>query len=297
MGSKGRYLKKSTKCCWPIGNKEPWVKYTPPTLLSQSKLALTARNRLGQQWRSEDARGDNLSLQHGSIQGDAVMVEASAVGPHLEHHLHHSVPSQARARCLELLGIEDIVRLRRKLHDGHCCWRIIQLLTLCWSDNEWALHISIPRIFAGQNWRNFHPYISQISYVGGGFSRPTLHPAHHISANFQRTKQLFVQQELTSDHACHQKPNPSRETFPLSHLRLYNLTSWHPSSAAESLFKIWIANSCTWFKCGVSMTFIHFPIILQIGNNLSQLKGTGYPSWIFFKGQKLKQYLFPYKFR
>jgi hypothetical protein len=31
--------------------------------------------------------------------------------------------------------------------------------------------------------------------VGGGFSRPTLHPAHHISANFQRTKQLFVQQE------------------------------------------------------------------------------------------------------
>jgi hypothetical protein len=30
--------------------------------------------------------------------------------------------------------------------------------------------------------------------VGGGFSRPTLHPAHHISANFQRTKQLFVQQ-------------------------------------------------------------------------------------------------------
>ncbi len=39
------------------------------------------------------------------------------------------------------------------------------------------------------------PYISQIFYVGGGFSRPTLHPAHHISANFQRTKQLFVQQK------------------------------------------------------------------------------------------------------
>ncbi len=40
------------------------------------------------------------------------------------------------------------------------------------------------------------PCISQIFYVGGGFSRPTLHPAHPISANFQRTKQLFVQQEL-----------------------------------------------------------------------------------------------------
>ncbi len=33
MGSKGRYLKKSTKSCWPIRGKETWVKYTPLTLL------------------------------------------------------------------------------------------------------------------------------------------------------------------------------------------------------------------------------------------------------------------------
>jgi hypothetical protein len=47
--------------------------------------------------------------------------------------------------------------------------------------------------FSLAGFANNLPYISQISYVGGGFSRPTLHPAHHMSANFQRTKQLFVQ--------------------------------------------------------------------------------------------------------
>ncbi len=46
MGCNGRYLKKSTKCCWPIRSKETSVKYTPLTLLSQRKLALTARNTL-----------------------------------------------------------------------------------------------------------------------------------------------------------------------------------------------------------------------------------------------------------
>jgi hypothetical protein len=44
MGSKGRYLKQSTKPCWPLRSKESWTKYTP--LLSQRKLALTARNTL-----------------------------------------------------------------------------------------------------------------------------------------------------------------------------------------------------------------------------------------------------------
>ncbi len=46
MGSKGRYLKKSTKPCWPIRSKETWTKYTPTALLSKSKLAWTARNTL-----------------------------------------------------------------------------------------------------------------------------------------------------------------------------------------------------------------------------------------------------------
>jgi hypothetical protein len=43
MGSKGRYLKKSTKPCWPVESKETWTKYTPTTLLSQHKLTFTAR--------------------------------------------------------------------------------------------------------------------------------------------------------------------------------------------------------------------------------------------------------------
>ncbi len=46
MGSMGRYLKKSTKPCWPIRSKETWTKYTPTTFLSQRKLALTAINTL-----------------------------------------------------------------------------------------------------------------------------------------------------------------------------------------------------------------------------------------------------------
>ena len=50
--------------------------------------------------------------------------------------------------------------------------------------------------FLPAGFANNSPYISQIFYVGGEFSRPTLHPAHHISANFQRTKQLFVQQKI-----------------------------------------------------------------------------------------------------
>ncbi len=46
MGSKGRYLKKCHKACWPTKSKETWTKYTTTTLLSQRKLALTARNTL-----------------------------------------------------------------------------------------------------------------------------------------------------------------------------------------------------------------------------------------------------------
>jgi hypothetical protein len=46
MGSKGRYLKKSTNPCRPIKSKKTWTKYTPLTLLSNRKLALTARNKL-----------------------------------------------------------------------------------------------------------------------------------------------------------------------------------------------------------------------------------------------------------
>jgi hypothetical protein len=42
MGSKGRYLKKGPEPCRPIRSKEIWIKYTPLTLLSQSKLTLTA---------------------------------------------------------------------------------------------------------------------------------------------------------------------------------------------------------------------------------------------------------------
>jgi hypothetical protein len=46
--SKGRYLKKCSKPCWPIKGKETWTKYgtTSVTLLSQRKLALTERNTL-----------------------------------------------------------------------------------------------------------------------------------------------------------------------------------------------------------------------------------------------------------
>ncbi len=43
LGRKGRYLKKSPKPCWPIRSKETWTKCTPTTLISQRKLALTAR--------------------------------------------------------------------------------------------------------------------------------------------------------------------------------------------------------------------------------------------------------------
>ncbi len=43
MGSKDRYLKKCPKHRWPIRIKETCTKYTPLTLLSQRKLALTAR--------------------------------------------------------------------------------------------------------------------------------------------------------------------------------------------------------------------------------------------------------------
>jgi hypothetical protein len=44
--SKDRYLKKCPKPCWPIRNQDTWTKYTPVTLLSQCKLALTGRNTL-----------------------------------------------------------------------------------------------------------------------------------------------------------------------------------------------------------------------------------------------------------
>jgi hypothetical protein len=46
VGSKGRYLKKCPKPCWPIRSKETWTKYTPLTILNQRKLALTLRNTL-----------------------------------------------------------------------------------------------------------------------------------------------------------------------------------------------------------------------------------------------------------
>ncbi len=46
MGNKGRYLKKCPKPWWPIRSEERWTQYTPTTLLSQRKLALTARNKL-----------------------------------------------------------------------------------------------------------------------------------------------------------------------------------------------------------------------------------------------------------
>ncbi len=46
MGSKGRYLKKCPKPCWPIRIRETLTKYTPLSLLSQRKLAVTASNTL-----------------------------------------------------------------------------------------------------------------------------------------------------------------------------------------------------------------------------------------------------------
>ncbi len=46
MGSKGRYLKKCPKPCWPIKSKGTWTKYTPLTLLSHRNFALTTRNTL-----------------------------------------------------------------------------------------------------------------------------------------------------------------------------------------------------------------------------------------------------------
>ncbi len=44
--SKGQYLKKCPNPAVPIRSKETWTKYTPLTLLSQRKLALTARNTI-----------------------------------------------------------------------------------------------------------------------------------------------------------------------------------------------------------------------------------------------------------
>jgi hypothetical protein len=46
MGSKGQYLTKCLKSCLPIRSKETWTKYTPLTLLSQCKLALTATKKI-----------------------------------------------------------------------------------------------------------------------------------------------------------------------------------------------------------------------------------------------------------
>ncbi len=39
MESKGRYLKKSPKPCWPIKSKETWIKYALLAQISQRKLA------------------------------------------------------------------------------------------------------------------------------------------------------------------------------------------------------------------------------------------------------------------
>ncbi len=64
-----------------------------PPYLEVARPRLVREPVLGQHWRSENARGVDLRLQHGPVQGDAVMVEASAIGPHLEHHLHDGVAS------------------------------------------------------------------------------------------------------------------------------------------------------------------------------------------------------------
>ncbi len=61
--------------------------------LEVARPRLVGKPVLGQNRRSEDTRGVDLRLQHGPIQGDAVVIEAPAVGPHLEHHLHDSVAS------------------------------------------------------------------------------------------------------------------------------------------------------------------------------------------------------------
>ncbi len=64
-------------------------------------------------------------------------------------------------------------------------------------------------------------------------------------------------------------------------IAVYGVTSWTPTSV--------LINICCWelvknLHCpflhlvqesGASITFLHFPIIFQIGNNLRQLKGTG----------------------
>ncbi len=62
------------------------------------------------------------------------------------------------------------------------------------SERVSPLHRYFCGFFADSIWWNFS-FISQIFYVGGGFSCPSLRPAQHTSANVQRTKQLFVQQK------------------------------------------------------------------------------------------------------
>ncbi len=44
IGSKARYLKKSTKCCWPIRSKETWVKYTPLTCSANANSHYQEKN-------------------------------------------------------------------------------------------------------------------------------------------------------------------------------------------------------------------------------------------------------------
>jgi hypothetical protein len=46
MGSKGWYLKKFLKLCWPIRITETSTKYTPLILLSHSRLTWKSRNIL-----------------------------------------------------------------------------------------------------------------------------------------------------------------------------------------------------------------------------------------------------------
>ncbi len=64
-----------------------------------------------------------------------------------------------------------------------------------WLVNEWAPCTDISADFWPIRFGEFFTFVSQIFNVGGGFSCSTLRPTQHTLANFQRTKQLFVQQE------------------------------------------------------------------------------------------------------
>ena len=57
-----------------------------------------------------------LGLQQTPVEADPEVVEAPAVGPHLDHDLHDVAAGESRPGSLEFLRIEYVVFGRRKLH-------------------------------------------------------------------------------------------------------------------------------------------------------------------------------------